>query len=302
VIRFILLLIAPLGVCGGGSAQTTGAIRGTVTDGTGAAVPGAIVIARLADTNAQHSVASSGLGEFTFPQLPVGSYVVTAAAAGFAERDTPGVDVQIGHVTRLDVVLKLGEQTDTVVVRAGGAAVETQSTQLGAVMAETAVRELPLSTRDTYQLLQLQPGVQSQLGTDLFYGSDDPGVVSVNGGRGRSNNYTVNGGDGNDLFVNGPAIEPSPDTIQEFRVQTSAFDAEFGRNSGSIVNVVTKSGTNHLHGDLYEFARSSAFDSRGYFDPSVPADSQNQFGGTLGGPLRPDRTFLFESYEGNRLR
>ena len=106
------------------------------------------------------------------------------------------------------------------------------------------MRELPLNSRNTYQLLQLQPGVQSQLGADLFYGSNNPGVVSVNGGRGRSNNYMVNGGDGNDIFVNTPAIQPSPDAIEEFRVLTNTFDAEYGRNSGSVVNVVTKSGTN----------------------------------------------------------
>ena len=134
--------------------------------------------------------------------------------------------------------------------------VETTSTQLGAVMTDQSIRELPLSTRNAYQLLQLQPGVQSQLGADLFYGSDNPGVVSVNGGRGRSNNYMVNGGDGNDIFVNAPAIQPSPDAIEEFRVLTNTFDAEYGRNSGSVVNVVTKSGTNKVHGDFYEFLRN----------------------------------------------
>jgi hypothetical protein len=304
--RGVLLLFATLSILaalsGSAVAQTTGEIRGIVKDATGAAVPGAMLTARLADTNAARWTTSSNAGEFGFAELPVGNYSLTASAPGFAESDTPGVEVQLGHVTRLDVELKLGTRQETVVVHADTAAVETQSTQLGAVMTQTAVRELPLITRDTYQLLQLQPGVQSQLGADLFYGSADPGVVSVNGGRGRSNNYMVNGGDGNDLFVNSPSIEPSPDTIQEFRVLTSAFDAEFGRNSGSAVNVVTKAGTNHLHGDLYEFFRNQAFDARGYFDPTVPQDGQNQFGSTLGGPLRKDRTFLFGSYEGNRLR
>ena len=186
--------------------------------------------------------------------------------------------------------------------------VETTSTQLGAVMTETAVRELPLSTRDTYQLLQLQPGVQSQVGADLFYGSDNAGVVSVNGGRGRSNNYMVNGGDGNDIFANGPAIQPSPDAIQEFRVLTNTFDAEYGRNSGSVVNVVTKSGTNDLHGDLYEFFRNDVLNTRSIFDKlnnqnALTLDyKQNQFGFTLGGPIKKDRTYIFGSYEGDRLR
>jgi hypothetical protein len=169
-------------------------------------------------------------------------------------------------------------------------------------MTDQSVRELPLSTRNTYQLLQLQPGVQSQLGADLFYGSSNPGVVSVNGGRGRSNNYMVNGGDGNDIFVNGPAIQPSPDAIEEFRVLTNTFDAEYGRNSGSVVNVVTKSGTNNIHGDVYEFFRNKVLNTKGFFDPSVPTYQQNQFGATLGGPIRKDKTFIFGSYEGNRLK
>ncbi len=124
---------------------------------------------------------------------------------------------------------------------------------------------MPLNTRDTYQLLSLQPGVQSQTGTDLFYGSDRAGVVSVNGGRGRSNNFSVNGGDANDQFANLPAVQPTPDSIEEFRVLTNTFDAEYGRNSGAVVNVVTKSGTNSLHGNVYEFFRNDALNSKGYF-------------------------------------
>ena len=115
-------------------------------------------------------------------------------------------------------------------------------------MNDQSIRELPLSTRNAYQLLQLQPGVQSQLGSDLFYGSENPGVVSVNGGRGRSNNYMVNGGDANDIFVNAPGIQPSPDAIEEFRVITNTFDAEYGRNSGSIVNVAVS----YTHLDVYK--------------------------------------------------
>ena len=301
VFRPVLAILYLLVFCVAAHAQT-GEIRGSVSDVTGAVIPDAIVVASFPATNGHRSTVTNENGEFTFSDLPVGAYTLTVNAAGFARSDATNVDVQIGHAARLDVSLKLSTQSESVVVRADSALVETQSTQLGGVMTQTAIRELPLSTRDTYQLLQLQPGVQSQLGADLFYGSDNPGVVSVNGGRGRSNNYLVNGADGNDLFANGPAVEPSPDTVQEFRVFTSAFDAEFGRNSGSIVNVVTKAGTNELHGDSYEFFRTRAFDARGYFDPVVPDDHQNQFGVTLGGPLRKDRTFLFGSYEGDRLR
>jgi hypothetical protein len=180
--------------------------------------------------------------------------------------------------------------------------VDTTTTQLGAVVNERAVSELPLANRDAYQLLQLQPGVQSQLGIDGVYGSDRAGVVSVNGGRGRDNNYTVNGGDGNDQFANLPAIQPSPDAIAEFRVLTNTFDAEYGRNSGAVVNVVTKSGTNAFHGDLYEFFRNNKLNARGFFDSAKLDYLQNQFGATLGGPLKKDKTFFFASYEGDRIR
>jgi outer membrane receptor protein involved in Fe transport len=144
--------------------------------------------------------------------------------------------------------------------------------------------------------------VQSQLGNDLFYGSDKAGVVTVNGGRGRSNNYSVNGGDGNDLFANLPAIQPSPDSISEFRVITNSFDAEYGRNSGAVVNVVTKSGTNELHGSAYEFFRNKDLNAKGFYDPVKPDFQQNQFGGTLGGPIKKDKTFIFGSFEGRRIK
>jgi hypothetical protein len=283
-------------------AQTTGSIRGEVHDPTGALVPNTTLTATLAGTNTSRSATTSDDGTYEIPTLAVGTYEVTAVATGFKKFTARDVVVSIGHVAVLDVALEVGGSSETITVQANATQVETTSTQLGAVMTETAIRQLPLSTRDTYQLLQLQPGVQSQVGADLFYGSDNPGVVSVNGGRGRSNNYMVNGGDGNDIFINGPAIQPSPDAIQEFRVITNTFDAEYGRNSGSVVNVVTKSGTNEIHGDFYEFFRNNVLNTRGYFDPYVLDYNQNQFGFTLGGPIKKDRTYIFGSYEGNRLR
>src|SRR5947209_6560064 len=136
----------------------------------------------------------------------------------------------------------------------------------------------------------------------IVYGSSNAGAVSVNGGRGRSNNFSVNGGDANDQFVNLPTVQPNPDTIAEFRVLTNTFDAEYGRNSGSVVNVVTKGGTNSLHGDLYEFFRNAKLDARGLFDLTRPKWNQNEFGGTLGGPIKRDRTFFFVSAEGRSVR
>ncbi len=286
-----------------GRAQSTGGrIRGTATDSSGAAVAGAKVSLINEDTNTTREATTSATGEYLFLEVPVGSYEIDITGTGFKKYQRKGIVLVLNEIASVDVVLQVGGATETVEVTGAPPVIDTTTTQLGAVMTEQSVRELPLSTRNTYQLLQLQPGVQSQLGADLFYGSDNPGVVSVNGGRGRSNNYMVNGGDGNDIFVNGPAIQPSPDAIEEFRVLTNTFDAEYGRNSGSIVNVVTKSGTNSIHGDVYEFFRNKVLNTKGFFDPTVPDYQQNQFGATLGGPIKKDKTFIFGSYEGNRLK
>jgi hypothetical protein len=289
-------------------AQTTGTIQGVVKDPSGAVIPGASVTATLVGTQTARTTATDSNGNFELPALAVGRYAVQVTAKGFKSFVAQNVNVTIGHVITLNPVLSLGESNQTVTVESSAVQVETTSTQLGAVMNDRAVSELPLNLRDTYALLQLQPGVSSQFGSSdtVFFGADNPGVVSVNGGRGRANNYMVNGGDGNDLFVNLPAIEPSPDAIQEFRVLTNTFDAEYGRNSGSIVNVVTKSGTNQFHGDFYEYFRNTALDANNFFNNangvSVPDFKQNQFGGTIGGPIHKDRTFFFGSYEGRRIR
>jgi hypothetical protein len=287
---------------GAGWAQTTGTIQGSVTDPSGALVPGASVTAAQSDTHITRTVTTNESGDYEFPALPVGRYTVSVQATGFKLARHTEIDVRLGHVTAVNVKLELGPVAQVVSAEASAPLIEIVSTQMGAVVNDKAVVELPLNTRDTYQLLQLQPGVQSQLGSDLFYGSDQPGVVSVNGGRGRSNNYTVNGGDANDQFVNLPGVQPSPDSIEEFRVLTNTFDAEFGRNSGAVVNVVTKSGTNSFHGDVYEFLRNNVLNARGFFDAAIPDFKQNQFGGTLGGPVRKDQTFFFASYEGRRIR
>ncbi|HXX14895.1 MAG TPA: carboxypeptidase regulatory-like domain-containing protein [Candidatus Eremiobacteraceae bacterium] len=293
-----LLLVAP-----SLPAQSTGGrIRGTVTDSSGAAVVGAKVSLINEETNASRETPTSSTGEYVFLEVPVGSYEVDVTATGFKKYQRKGIVLVLNEIAAVDVSLQVGGASETVEVSGAPPVIDTTTTQLGAVMTDQSVRELPLSTRNTYQLLQLQPGVQSQLGADLFYGSDNPGVVSVNGGRGRSNNYMVNGGDGNDIFVNSPAIQPSPDAIEEFRVLTNTFDAEYGRNSGSVVNVVTKAGTNNIHGDVYEFFRNKVLNTKGFFDPFVPDYQQNQFGATLGGPIKKDKSFLFGSYEGNRLK
>jgi len=302
VIAFVLTLAVSFGGTANFAQSTGGRIRGTVTDSSGGAISTAKIVITNQANGAQRATETGPNGEYIFLEVPVGTYDVQAGQAGFKNYVRKGIVLSLNEVLGLDIVLQVGGSTETVEVTGAPPLVDTSSTQLGAVVGARAVSELPLAQRDTYQLLQLQPGVQSQLGVDNVYGSDRAGVVSVNGGRGRDNNFTVNGGDGNDQFANLPAIQPSPDSIEEFRVLTNTFDAEYGRNSGAVVNVVTKSGTNALHGNLYEFFRNQALNAKGFFDSTKLDYLQNQFGATLGGPIKKDKTFFFVTYEGDRLR
>src|SRR5262245_7323987 len=284
-------------------AQSTGGrIRGTVTDQSGATVTAANVVITNQANGSQRDTQTGANGEYIFLEVPVGTYEIEVNQTGFKKHLRKGIVVDLNQIVSIDLVLQVGTSTETIEVTGAPPLVDTTSTQLGAVVNERAVSQLPLAQRDAYQLLQLQPGVQSQVGLDSVYGSDRAGVVSVNGGRGRDNNFMVNGGDGNDQFAGLPAIQPSPDAIAEFRVLTNTFDAEYGRNSGAVVNVVTKSGTNELHGNLYEFFREKDLNAKGFFDTSKLDYLQNQFGATLGGPIKKDKTFFFVIYEGDRIR
>jgi Carboxypeptidase regulatory-like domain/TonB dependent receptor len=284
------------------SAQSTGGrILGRVADSSGAVLANVKITLTNEATGVSADTTTSGNGDYGFPQVSVGTYRMEFDLAGFKKNVQRGVNVDLNQVVTLNSVLQIGQTKEIVEVTSEAPLVDTTSTQLGSIMDAHQVSNLPLNSRDTYQLLQLQPGVQGVGGSDLFYGSNTAGAVSVNGGRGRSNNFNVNGGDGNDLFVNSPAIQPTPDSIAEFRVLSNTFDAEYGRNSGAVINVVTKSGTNGWHGSVYEFLRNQMFNSKGYLDLRRPDDKQNQFGGTFGGPIVKDRTFFFASYEGRRV-
>src|SRR6184192_359185 len=299
----ITLILAVLLAAAFSDAQSTGGrIRGTVVDASGGAVVGANVTLINEETHATRDVQTGVNGEYIFLEVPVGTYELDATSQGFKKYTRKGILIDLNEVVTVNLALQVGGSTDVVEVTGTPPLVDTTSTQLGAVVNERAVSQLPLARRDTYQLLQLQPGVQSQVGLDTVYGSDRAGVVSVNGGRGRDNNFTVNGGDGNDQFAGLPAIQPSPDAIADFRVLTNTFDAEYGRNSGAVVNVVTKSGKNDWHGAAYEYFRNKDLNARNFFDTSKPDYLQNQFGFTFGGPVKKDKTFFFVNYEGNRVR
>src|SRR5437660_1009918 len=299
--RVLLVLFCLIGSTVMLAQSTGGRVVGRVADPSGAVLAGVKVTLTNEATGVSRSAQTNSSGDYVFVEVPPGNYRVEFEQTGFKKNVQKDVTIEVNGVVTLNSTLQVGAAQETIEVTSEAPLVDTTSTQLGAVVNDRAVSQLPLNARDTYQLLQLQPGVQSQVGSDLFYGSDRAGVVSVNGGRGRSNNFSVNGGDANDQFVNLPAIQPTPDSIQEFRVLTNTFDAEFGRNSGAIVNVVTKGGTNSFHGNAYEFFRNRALNTRGFFDSEKPDFKQNQFGGTFGGPIKKDRTFFFGSYEGRRI-
>jgi hypothetical protein len=287
------------------SAQgANGRIVGRIADPTGAVLAGAKITLLNEATGISRDALANDSGDYTFVEVVPGTYTVQFELTGFKKNVQKSVIVDLNQVVTLNSTLQIGGSQETVEVTSEAPQVDTTSTQLGAVINDRSVNELPLNTRDTYQFLQLQPGVQAQLGSSgsLFAGSSDAGSVSVNGGRTRANNFSVNGGDANDQFVNTPTIVPTPDSVEEFRVITNTFDAEYGRNSGSVVNVITKSGGNTFHGNIYEYFRNTILDARGYPDTTTPQLNQNQFGGTFGGPIKKDRTFFFFSYEGRRIR
>jgi hypothetical protein len=302
-VRFaaVLFLLTPSLLSAQGA---SGRIVGRIADPTGAVLAKAKITLTNEATGISRDALSNDSGDYNFVDVAPGTYTVQFELTGFKKNVQKNVTVDVNQVVTLNSTLQIGASQETVEVTSEAPQVDTTSTQLGAVINDRSVNELPLNTRDTYQFLQLQPGVQSQLGSSgsLFAGSDDPGSVSVNGGRTRANNFSVNGGDANDQFVNTPTIEPTPDAVEEFRVITNTFDAEYGRNSGSVVNVITKSGGNAFHGDVYEYFRNTVLDSRGYPDTTKPQLNQNQFGGTFGGPIKKDRTFFFVSYEARRIR
>lgn len=297
----VALPVFPALLCAQG---TGGRILGRVADPSGAVLSGVKITATNDATGVAHDAISNETGDYVFPDLPVGGYSLTFDLSGFKKVVRHGITLDINQVITLNMTMQLGATQEVVDVTSEAPLVDTTSTQLGAVVNNRSVNELPLNQRDAYQFLQLQPGVQSQLGSSgsTFYGSESNGSVSVNGGRDRANNFNVNGGDANDAFVNLPTVQPSPDAIEEFRVVSNTFDAEYGRNSGAVVNVVTKSGTNQWHGDVYEYFRNKVLNAQGFFNTVKPQFNQNQFGGTLGGPIKKDRSFFFVSYEGRRVR
>ena len=290
----------------------TGSISGTVEDPSGAAVPQASVAATDSNAGVRRTVSTDDKGIYSFLSLPVGRYDIEVTAAGFRPYRRLGVTIDANSALTIDAVLQLGEKSDTVTVIENQVHVETVSTQMGEVITSGQITAVPLNGRSFTDLLALQPGVvpvtsitsdtvQDVGATTLSPSGDlNPGTISINGQREFANSFLVNGSDVEEDVNMGTAIVPNLDSIAEFRILTSNFDAEYGEFSGGQINVVTKSGTNSFHGDVFEFARDTDLDSRNFFSSTRGAFDQNQFGGTFGGPIRKNKIFFFADYQGTR--
>src|SRR5881396_4321033 len=264
--RVLLVLFCLMGSTVMLAQSTGGRVVGRVADPSGAVLAGVKITLTNEATGVSRAAQTNSSGDYVFVEVPPGNYSVEFEQTGFKKNVQKNVTVEVNGVATLNSTLQVGATQETIEVTSEAPLVDTTSTQLGAVVNDRSISQLPLNARDTYQFLQLQPGVVSTVGSgnQIVYGSDKAGSVSVNGGRGRANNFSVNGGDANDQFVNLPTVQPSPDSIQEFRVLPNTFEAEYGRNSGSVVNVITKSGTNNLHGNVYEFFRNTKLNANPY--------------------------------------
>jgi len=287
----------------------TGSIQGTVSDNSGAVVQNAEVVIRNIATNARRVVTTSTTGVYSIPNLPVGHYEITAKKDSFKAYHLGDIELTVAQVLGLDILLEPGTVSEEVMVRASDVpAVDLESSQISNLVDERTMKDLPLLTRNPYDLLLLGPGTAT---------TNALGGYTVNGSRERNNNFLLDGADNNDTSVPGGqgsiVLSSSPESAQEFRVITDTFNAEFGRNTGAIVDVVTKSGSNNLHGDAYEFGRWNGLGgARDWFNKNIDPETgkmeklnpyiRNQFGYSVGGPIIRNKTFFFFNQEFQRFR
>src|SRR5947209_426974 len=297
-------------------AGVSASISGTVRDPSGAAVTGANVTASNTDTGISQSQKTNSAGFYSFQTLPLGHYEVSVQQSGFKGYKKTGLVLDVDAALVVDVALHVGEVRELVQVQSEATHVETASSQLGEVIEGDRITTVPLVTRSYTDLLALQPGVVSSAsGMSGAYGgifnsagfavpkvSGDlsSGALSVNGQREANNGFLLNGATVQESGYGGTTAIPNLDSIAEFRILTNNYDAEYGNYSGGKINVITKGGTTRVHGNAFEFLRNTELDARGYLDPLRGAYHQNQFGGTIGGPIKKDKIFFFADYQGNR--
>jgi Carboxypeptidase regulatory-like domain len=307
----LLMSVAALGVAQPLSAQSagTGSLTGTVTDASGAVIPNVTVTATNSGTGQSYAASTSTNGAYRFSLLPPGKYNVKFAAAQFKPVESLAATVNVTETTVLNQTLEVGGQTQVVTVEATTGGVDTATSTLGTLVSGNSITALPLTSRNYTQVLDMSAGVSADVNDAASLGKGTQ-LTSVNGANPSQNNYQMDGvainnagnlGNGRDQSVAAGIGIPSPDAIEEFKIQTSTYDASYGRNPGGNVNVVTKSGTNEFHGDAFEFFRNTVLNSNDFFVGKTVLD-QNQFGGTLGGPIKKDKAFFFGSYQGTRSK
>lgn len=293
-------------------ASVGGSISGTISDPSGNVVPNAHIAVKEINQGFSYETHTDSKGHYTFAVLPVGRYVLDVEAAGFGNYERRDITLDTSAALTLNASLAVGTVSQSVTVTDNTLHVETTSTQLGQVITGRQMTAVPLDGRSYIDLLSLQPGVAPQtaitdttvqdVGATVFSpsGTLNPGNLSVNGQRETANYFSVNGSDVEEDVNAGTAVVPNLDSISEFRIITSNFDAEYGEYSGGQIGVVTKSGSNHYHGGAFDFLRNTDLDARNYFSPARGAFRQNQFGGIFGGPVRKDKLFFFLDYQGTR--
>lgn len=284
--------------------QATTGVVGTVSDPSGAVIPGAKVTVTNVGTGNSTTVVTNAAGSYSVPNLPVGTYNISAEHAGFAESEKRNIELNVAVTPRVDLTMAVGKQVQ--VVNVGGAApvLQTSGAQVGALINNTSIVNLPLNGRNFTQLTLLVPGTAQARGDTAagHYENRPSGIsLSANGANSLENQYYLDGVSVKEIQDMTAGVSPSIDALQEFRVQTSNYSAQYG-GGGAYVNMVTKSGTNQFHGDAYEFLRNNKLDSRNFFSPTRPGFHRNDFGGTFGGPIVKDKAFFFGSYEGIRVR
>jgi hypothetical protein len=281
-------------------------IHGVISDPTGAVIAGVQIKATQTETGQVRTTISTGDGSYVLPNLPVGPYNLEVTAQAFNNYVQSGIILQVGNNVQINVTLQVGAVTQEMRVSANAAMVETQDTTISEVIDQRRIIDLPLNGRQATDLILLSggatvaPNAPGRVATTHDYVSTSP--VSVSGGRENGNNYLLDGGDNNDSHSNVNLPFPFPDALQEFSVQTNGVPARYGLHPGAVVNVVTKSGTNQFHGDLFEFIRNGDFNARNFFAATQDSLRRNQFGGTVGGPIRKDKLFVFSGYQATRTR
>ncbi len=314
-LRFSCLITAVLLISSACFAQVGGGITGVVKDPSDAAIPGASVFLTNTATGTKRTATTDSQGVYSFPALAVGQYDLEVNAPGFLAQRRSGLVIDVNSKLQVDIKLQLAGQSESVTVEAGAVQVnvETADSEVGQTLQSQQITEVPLNGRSYTDLLGVQTGVTpvttsatsstssgGGFGAIAPSGGLDPGNFSVNGQRESANGFILNGANVEESIAESAAIIPNLDSISEFRVLTSNFDAEYGNYSGGLVSVVTKSGTNGFHGSAFEFLRNTDLDARGFFDPTRAPFIQNQFGGTLGGPVKKDKVFFFGDYQGTR--